>query len=63
VRGDDMPAHPDHASKPEVTAPIVGLAKPAHLTDAVSALSVKLDQDEVRILEEAYIPQGAPSFE
>jgi aryl-alcohol dehydrogenase-like predicted oxidoreductase len=49
--------------KPQVTAPIIGVAKLAHLIDAVSALSVKLDREEVRLLEEPYLPQGAPSFE
>jgi len=49
--------------KPEVTAPIVGIAKPQHLSDAVSALSVVLTSDEVRLLEEPYRPQGVASFE
>ncbi len=48
--------------KPEVTAPIVGIAKPQHLADAVSALSVTLTPDEVRRLEEPYRPQGVASF-
>jgi aryl-alcohol dehydrogenase-like predicted oxidoreductase len=39
-----------------VTAPIVGATKPVHLEDAVAALSVRLTDDEVRRLEEPYIP-------
>jgi aryl-alcohol dehydrogenase-like predicted oxidoreductase len=49
--------------KPQVTAPVVGIAKPQHLSDAVSALSVTLTPDEVRRLEEPYRPQGVASFQ
>jgi aryl-alcohol dehydrogenase (NADP+) len=43
-------------AKPEVTAPIVGASKMAHLEDAVAALSVKLTAEEVARLEEPYVP-------
>ncbi|KAF9975650.1 hypothetical protein BGZ73_000606 [Actinomortierella ambigua] len=43
-------------SKPFVTAPIVGISKEEHLDDAVNALSVRLTEEEVRYLEEAYVP-------
>ncbi len=43
-------------SKPGVTAPIVGATKENHLDDAVAALEVKLTDDEVKILEEHYVP-------
>jgi aryl-alcohol dehydrogenase (NADP+) len=43
-------------TKPEVTAPIVGASKMAHLEDAVAALEVKLSEDEVKRLEEPYQP-------
>jgi aryl-alcohol dehydrogenase-like predicted oxidoreductase len=43
-------------SKPVVTAPIIGATKPHHLDDAIAALSVKLNPDEIRQLEEAYRP-------
>ncbi len=43
-------------SKPWITAPIVGASKPHHLTDAVAALSLKLDEDEIKRLEEVYEP-------
>jgi aryl-alcohol dehydrogenase-like predicted oxidoreductase len=42
--------------KPGVTTPIVGASKSSQLNDAVAALSVKLDADEVVRLEASYIP-------
>jgi aryl-alcohol dehydrogenase-like predicted oxidoreductase len=44
------------ASRPGVTAPIVGATKPHHLDDAVAALGLELTADEVALLEEAYLP-------
>jgi aryl-alcohol dehydrogenase-like predicted oxidoreductase len=41
---------------PVVTAPIVGVTKPGHLDDAVASLDVELTDDEVRLLEQAYVP-------
>jgi aryl-alcohol dehydrogenase (NADP+) len=41
---------------PVVTAPIVGVTKPAQLDDAVASLAVELTDDEVRLLEQAYQP-------
>jgi aryl-alcohol dehydrogenase-like predicted oxidoreductase len=43
-------------SKPGITAPIVGASKLPHLEDALSALTVKLSEDEVNQLEERYKP-------
>ncbi len=43
-------------SKPVVTSPIIGATKPHHLDDAVAAISIPLTQDEVKHLEEAYVP-------
>ena len=45
--------------KPAITSPIVGATKPHHLEDAIAALSVKLSDEEVRGLEEAYQPHPA----
>ena len=45
-------------AKPGVTAPIVGASKPAHLEEAVAALAIRLDADEIRSLEEPYQPHG-----
>jgi aryl-alcohol dehydrogenase-like predicted oxidoreductase len=44
------------ASRPGVTAPIVGASKLPHLEDAVAALDLGLDQDEVAWLEAPYAP-------
>ena len=45
-------------SKPVVTAPIVGVSKPAHLTDAIAAVDLHLDDKEIAELEEPYTPHG-----
>ena len=49
-------------SKPGITAPIVGASKAKHLDDAVAALEVELTPDEVKTLEEAYIPHPVLGF-
>jgi len=43
--------------KPAVTAPIVGVTRDLHLRDAVAALGVRLDADEIRALEAPYRPK------
>ncbi len=43
-------------SKPGVTAPIVGASKPHHLEEAVGALGIRLDEEEMRFLEDCYRP-------
>lgn len=43
-------------AKPGITAPIVGASKMSHLDDAVAALSLKLDDSELKELEKAYQP-------
>ena len=43
-------------AQPGVTAPIIGANKPAHLDDAVKALDLKLDADEMKVLAEPYRP-------
>src|SRR5512132_3612841 len=42
--------------KPGVTAPIIGATKLGHLTDALAAEELELTDDEVRRLEEPYLP-------
>jgi aryl-alcohol dehydrogenase (NADP+) len=42
--------------QPGVTAPIVGASKMEHLDQAIAALDVSLSDDEVRRLEEPYVP-------
>ena len=47
---------------PDVDAPIVGATKPGHLIDAVAALDVHLDHDEIARLEEHYVPRLPTGF-
>jgi 1-deoxyxylulose-5-phosphate synthase len=44
--------------KPGVTAPIVGATKLAHLEDALAAVELSLDEDEIARLEEPYVPHA-----
>jgi 1-deoxyxylulose-5-phosphate synthase len=44
-------------SKPFITAPIIGATKMYQLEDAVSALGLKLNHDEIKFLEEPYQPR------
>lgn len=45
-----------------VAAPVVGASKPGHLTDAIAALDLELNQDEVDILEGPYTPRPPEGF-
>jgi aryl-alcohol dehydrogenase-like predicted oxidoreductase len=47
---------------PAVTSPIVGVTKPSHLTDAIAAVDVTLDDDEAAYLEEPYVPHSVAGF-
>jgi aryl-alcohol dehydrogenase-like predicted oxidoreductase len=51
-----------HFAKPGVTAPIVGATKLAQLDDAIAAIDVALSADEVKRLEEPYIPHPVAGF-
>jgi len=51
-----------HLGKPWITSPIVGATKARHLEDAIAAISVKLSDDEVRALEEPYVPHPVAGF-
>ncbi len=44
-------------AKPGITAPIVGASKQGHLEDATAALSLKLDAEDIKMLEEPYKPK------
>jgi 1-deoxyxylulose-5-phosphate synthase len=48
--------------KPPVTAPIVGVTKPEHISDAVAALDIALDADEVAQVEKPYAPHQIAGF-
>jgi aryl-alcohol dehydrogenase-like predicted oxidoreductase len=50
-------------SKPFITSPIIGATKPNHISDAVAALSVKLSEDEIKRLEEVYLPHAVAGVE
>jgi aryl-alcohol dehydrogenase-like predicted oxidoreductase len=41
-----------------VTAPIVGASKMSHLEDAIAAAAIKLTADEVKYLDEPYMPKA-----
>jgi aryl-alcohol dehydrogenase-like predicted oxidoreductase len=47
---------------PVVSAPIVGATKPHHLADAAAALDVHLTEEEIRSLEEPYVPRMPTYF-
>lgn len=46
-------------SKPEVTAPIVGVTKIKHLEDAIASVDLELSPDEIKALEKPYQPHPA----
>lgn len=50
------------SQKAGVTAPIVGISKPHHLTDALAALTLKLTEDEIASLEAPYVPHAVAGF-
>jgi aryl-alcohol dehydrogenase-like predicted oxidoreductase len=49
-------------SKPVVTSPIVGVTKLNHLDDAAAAVSLKLTEEEIKALEENYVPHSVVGF-
>jgi 1-deoxyxylulose-5-phosphate synthase len=50
------------AQKSAVTAPIVGASKPHHLDDAIAALSLRLTDEEILLLESPYVPHPIVGF-
>lgn len=48
--------------QPDVTAPVVGLTKPQHLEDAIAALAVRLEPQDVETLERDYVPHAVNFF-
>ena len=49
-------------AKSEVSAPIIGASKHAHLDDAIAALAVGLTETEVARLEAPYVPHAVVGF-
>ncbi len=45
-----------------ITAPIIGATKMEHLKDAVASVSLKLNGDELRVLEADYVPHPVLGF-
>ncbi|MOA55577.1 Aldo/keto reductase family protein [compost metagenome] len=45
-----------------VTAPLIGVSKPHHLTDAIAALSLQLTHEERQRLEAPYVPHAVAGF-
>ena len=50
-------------SRAAVSAPIVGASKIAHLEQAVQALEIRIDESEIKALDELYQPHPTLSFE
>jgi 1-deoxyxylulose-5-phosphate synthase len=50
------------ASRPGITAPIIGANKPHHIDDAVAALDLVLTDAELQQLETAYEPHDPAGF-
>lgn len=50
------------ASRPAVTAPIVGVTKPGQLADALGAIDIELTEAEVDQLERPYVPHPVAGF-
>lgn len=42
----------------KVTAPVVGATKPRHVEGAAGAVGLKLSDEELRYLEEPYVPHA-----
>ncbi len=49
-------------AKPMITAPIVGATKLTHLDEAVASLDIRLSADEIKSLEEPYVPHAVVGF-
>ena len=49
-------------ARPEVSAPIVGASKAAHLDDAIAALELGLTEGEIARLEASYVPHAVVGF-
>jgi aryl-alcohol dehydrogenase-like predicted oxidoreductase len=49
--------------QPGITAPIIGVSKPAHFDDAVAALTMELSDAEVASLEAPYLPHPVVGLE
>jgi aryl-alcohol dehydrogenase-like predicted oxidoreductase len=48
----------DFLNKPDLTAPILGATKLAHIDDGLAATAIQLSTDEIALLEEPYVPRS-----
>jgi len=44
--------------RPGVTAPIVGTTKASHVDDALAAVKLELTEEEIRRMEDRYVPHS-----
>jgi aryl-alcohol dehydrogenase (NADP+) len=51
------------ASRPGITAPLIGASKAHHLPDAVAGIGLSLTPDEVALLEAPYRPRPVAGHE
>lgn len=51
------------ASRPGITAPIIGASKPHHLGDALAGIQLKLSLEEITLLESSYRPRAVAGHE
>ena len=49
-------------SKPFITSPLVGASKIKYVEEAIKALDIKLSDDEIKYLEEPYVPHTQYGF-
>ncbi len=49
-------------AKPEISAPIIGASKAAHLDDAIAALALGLTEGEIARMEAPYVPHAIVGF-
>jgi aryl-alcohol dehydrogenase-like predicted oxidoreductase len=49
-------------AKPVITAPIVGATKLSHLEDALATIELELSAEEIKRLEEPYVPHAVAGF-
>lgn len=44
-------------SKPFVTSPILGISKKEHICEAIQAMYIELNDEEIQSLEAVYVPR------
>jgi len=49
-------------SKPVITSPIIGATKAHHLEEAIAAAQLRLDDDEIALLEKPYRPHWVTGY-